>query len=128
MFVEGINFTVNGPYIFSFSNTGLPLTTSELVGGHVFALPCSFPANMANSEFFVDPSGLPAGVTTLSIDLIHAGVDTGLGTLTVQTNGTYAISTAPFSVVAGDYFKMTGPALYDPHLANMFFTGYGTLV
>lgn len=127
MFVEGVDFVVNGPYLFSFSNTGLPLTTSELVGGHVFAIACSFAANMPNSEFFVDPSSLPADVTIIEIELIHTGTPSSLGTLTVQTNGTYAISTTAFSVVPGDFFKMTGPSLYDVNLANIFFTGYGII-
>jgi hypothetical protein len=127
MYVEGVNFVVNGPYIFSFSNLGVPLTTSELIGGHVFALNASFPANMTGSEFFVDPSSLPAAPTTIAIDFIHAGIDTGLGTLVVQTDGSYVINTTAFNAVPGDYFKFTGPALYDTHLANMFFTGYGTL-
>jgi hypothetical protein len=127
MFVEGVNFVVNGPYLFSFSNTGLPLAASEIVGGHVFAIACSFAANMPGSEFFVDPSSLPADVTIISIELIHAGTPTSLGNLTVFVDGTYTLSTTAFDVVPGDFFKMTGPLLFDVNLANMFFTGYGVI-
>jgi hypothetical protein len=127
MFVEGLGLVVNGPYIFSFSNTGLPLTASEIVGGHVFALACSVAANMPGSEVVVDPSSLPADTTVIVIDLIHNGVDTTLGSLTIHTDGSYVFSTAAFSAVPGDYFRMTGPLLFDTHLANIFFTGYGTI-
>lgn len=127
MFVEGINFTVNGPYIFSFSNTGLPLSDGELIGGHTFALPCSVAANMVNSEFFVYPTSLPADTTVIDCFLIHSGTSTPLGTLTINIDGTYEFATDAFDAVAGDFFGMTGPALFDPHFANMFFTGYGII-
>jgi hypothetical protein len=127
MFIEGEAMSVGSPYLFSWSNLGPALGDSEIMGGHVFALGCSIPANMTGTVFAVDQSSLPTGPITADVLQVSGVTETSVGTMTIQADGSYAFSTVAAIYQIGDLVKFVGPAAHDGRFANMWLTGVGVV-
>lgn len=127
MFVEGDVFLVGAPYLFSWSNLGPILGDSEIMGGHVFALACSLPANMVGTTFAIDPSSLPAAEVTAIIYKVSAGSATSFGTMTIETDGSFSITSTATSFAISDLIEFRGPGTHDTNFSNMWMTGVATV-
>jgi len=128
MFIEGEAMSVGSPYLFSWSNLGPALGDSEIMGGHVFALGCSIPANMTGTVFAVDATSLPTAPVIAHVYQVSGATTTALGTMTIQADGSYAFVTTAALFAVGDVIKFVGPSAHDGRFANMWMTGVGVVV
>lgn len=107
-----------------------PLEAGQQVGWADFARPVTFPADFEGSVFTVNPSFLPTSQMEWSIRKNASSPSDGteVGTLTVETDGTYAYETAgnvSFEVAIGDTLSFYGPDPADDTAADFTWTVVG---
>jgi len=104
-----------------------PPTTHQQLFGWEFIRAHDFPANMAGSSFDIDVAPTAPFVIDLRTNATSYSTGTSRGTLTIQTDKSYAFSVSAFSVAAGDTLKGYGPGTVDATAQGFFLTLLATV-